>query len=117
LFCERSDFTATLLTSYSYCSTTDQCLQDQWNYINRPCGAGWKEGKNLDAINNCGATAATCHSFVSTPQAAGTFFNYTETLALGQFCYINVDSSLFVTRMVIDDATTVGLQRKDYKIG
>jgi hypothetical protein len=64
----------------------------------------------MDAIENCGATAATCHSFVSTPQAAGSFFNYTETLAVGQYCIINVDASLFVARLVLDDATTVGLQ-------
>ena len=41
LYCRRSDFTAPLLTSYSFCNITDTCVQDRWNYINRPCKSRW----------------------------------------------------------------------------
>ena len=41
MYCRRMDLNAGFLVSYSYCSATDVCLMDAWNYINRPCTGGW----------------------------------------------------------------------------
>ena len=37
LFCRYTDLQATLLESYSYCRDSQECLADEWNYIDRPC--------------------------------------------------------------------------------
>ena len=34
LSCKLQDSESSFLYSYSYCKDTDQCLQDEWNYIN-----------------------------------------------------------------------------------
>ncbi len=44
LYCRRSAVGATLLVSYSYCASSDTCLQDRWLYIDRPCESGWIDG-------------------------------------------------------------------------
>lgn len=59
-------------------------------------------------FKDCKPKKTTCHPFVSKPQAAGLFFNFTETLGSNEYCEIDVDASLFVARVVVDDALTVG---------
>lgn len=70
MYCKRADKDATLLVSYSYCSSSDTCLQDKWMYIDRPCASSWSRGVSLD-LSSCKPTLTTCHSFVSNEQAAG----------------------------------------------
>lgn len=43
--------------------------------------------------------------------------NYTETLASGEYCEVNVDTTAFVGRVVFDDALTLGVEIDDYRIG
>lgn len=116
LYCRRADKTATFMVSYSFCRASDTCLQDKWLYIDRPCSSGWNRGKDVGVVS-CEPTLTTCHSFVSSPQARGQFVNYTETLASGEYCEIDVDSTAFVSRVVLDDALTLGVELGDYKIG
>ena len=109
LYCKRSDVSATFLVSYAFCESSDVCLQDRWNYINRPCTSKWKRGSKM-LMDDCTPKRTTCHPFVSSSSSAGNWFNFTETLGANEYCAIEVDSSSFVGRMVIDDAITVGAE-------
>jgi hypothetical protein len=42
-------------------------------------------------------------------QAAGQFFNFTETLGANEYCQIDIDATAFVARVVLDDALTQGV--------
>ena len=109
LYCKRSDSFATLLVSYSYCHSSDTCLQDRWLYIDRPCSSGdFVPGKDLDLLGDCKPKKTTCHPFVSKEQAAGQFFNFTETLGSNEYCQIDIDATAFVARVILDDALTLG---------
>ena len=37
LYCRYTDLRATFLESWSYCAESEECLADEWNYIDRPC--------------------------------------------------------------------------------
>ena len=74
LSCKLNDMTAPLLVSYSYCPTTDACLEDKWNYIDMPCkNSSWERGvlMSLDSCNPVPSTTNTDGSFQSTELAAG----------------------------------------------
>ena len=40
LYCMYTDLRAVFLESYSYCDESQECLPDEWNYIDRPCTNG-----------------------------------------------------------------------------
>ena len=44
LSCKLKDSESSFLYSYSYCKATDQCLKDEWNYINQWCTTKWIPG-------------------------------------------------------------------------
>ena len=56
LYCKRIDTYSSFLYSYSYCLSTDECLGDVWNYYNRWCPSGWKQGWQLDLTKDCNVT-------------------------------------------------------------
>ena len=87
LYCLRADTDATFLITYWYCKATDSCTQDEYLYIDDPCSSKWERGKKV-SFSSCSPTLTTCHSFTSTSAAAGTWYNYTETLGLGEYCVI-----------------------------
>lgn len=91
-------------------------MQDKWLYIDRPCSSGWDRGKSV-SWESCSPTLTTCHAFISSEQAKGQFVNYTETLASGEYCEVNVDTTAYVARVVFDDALTLGVEIDDYTIG
>ena len=65
------------MQSYSYCATTDICLEDAWNYYNLWCSSGWVSGWLLDIKKDCFAkeTPALCPKpLVSSRQRAGPYF-------------------------------------------
>ena len=70
MYCRRADKTATFLVTYSFCESSDICLQDKWNYIDYDCKSGWHRGKNV-ALDSCSPNITSCHSFVSSPNEAG----------------------------------------------
>ena len=42
--CKLKDSASSFLYSYSYCKDTNECLQDEWNYINQWCKTKWIPG-------------------------------------------------------------------------
>ena len=93
------------------------CLEDEWDYIDRPCSSGWMRGYQIALIQDCKPSLTTCHSFVSGAQQQGQWTNYTETLALGEYCTVEVDATAFVAHVVFDNALTLGIQIDSYRIG
>ena len=51
--CKLKDSASSFLYSYSYCKDTNECLQDQWNYINKWCPSKWIPGWMLDIDKDC----------------------------------------------------------------
>jgi hypothetical protein len=86
-------------------------------YIDYPCSSGWKYGADVSLLSVCTPTVTNCNSFVSTATAAGQQVNYTETLALGEYCNITIDATNYVARVVFDDALTLGVDLKGYTVG
>lgn len=117
MYCHRADMTHIILTSFSYCQASNVCLQDRWMYIDYPCSSGWNLGANVDLLGTCTPSVTNCNSFVSTSTAAGQQVNYTETLALGEYCNITIDATNYVARVVFDDALTLGVDLNGYKVG
>jgi len=109
MYCRRADVTRTFMVSYSYCQGSVSCVEDEWDYIDLPCSTGWMRGYQIALIVDCDPSLSTCQSFVSSPQQAGQWTNYTETLALGQYCTVEVDATSFVGRVVFDNALTLGV--------
>ena len=47
LYCKRNDENSGFLNSWSYCLTQDECLHNEWNYIQRECpDEGWRKGSS-----------------------------------------------------------------------
>lgn len=61
MYCKRMDQNSGFLVSYSYCATSNECLQDAWNYINRDCvdANGWQGGSSYD-LAVCNPDPITC---------------------------------------------------------
>ena len=53
LNCKLLDTDSTFLISQSYCAATDECLQDEWNYINKWCRTSWIPAWMLDIDTDC----------------------------------------------------------------
>ena len=53
--CKLKDSKSSFLYSYSYCADTDQCLMDEWNYLNQWCKTTWVPGWTLDIKTDCRA--------------------------------------------------------------
>ena len=62
------------------------------------------------ALDDCLPRKTSCHPFTSTAVAAGNWFNFTENLGANEYCQIDIDTTEFLGRVVIDDAITVGAQ-------
>ena len=92
LYCRRMSINAGFLESYSYCSQTNECLLDAWNYIDRPCGnSTWVSGSDLyigdfrddangyplgelvDNTSECEADNIACPAFTSDQSKSGTY--------------------------------------------
>ena len=67
LNCKKIDSVSSIMYSYSYCKDTDECLQDEWNYINKWCTTNWIPGWMLDIDTDCEAqeVIGQCPPFVS----------------------------------------------------
>ena len=67
LSCKLKDSASSFLYSYSYCKTTDECLPDEWNYINKWCESKWVPGWMLDIDKDCESrnVIGACVPFVS----------------------------------------------------
>lgn len=69
------------MRTYSYCNATDECLEDVWNYLNKPCedANGWVQGRDLD-LETCSANSVACPDFNATLNDTATYKNMTWTL-------------------------------------
>ena len=75
MYCRRMDNNSGFLVSYSYCETSDECLKDAWNYINRDCQSGWQGGKNYE-LETCNPSDISCpDTFVSSEALYGSYLN------------------------------------------
>ena len=81
LNCKLLDSDSTFLVSQSYCAASDECLQDEWNYINKWCQTNWVPAWMLDINSDCKAketvSIQSCGSFISNVAYYEQFFNYT----------------------------------------
>jgi hypothetical protein len=116
LYCRRMDVNAGVLTSYSYCNQTDECLEDAWNYINRPCPDTWIRGESY-GVQFCNATNTSCPGFNSTLESYGQYFNQTWSLAEGAECTITIDATQGLARLVFDSTSYLGVEIGGYRIG
>ena len=97
LYCRYTDLQATFLESWSYCDSNQECLADQWNYIDRPCpGAGWSRA-NIKTLEDCQSQTATCPEFTASKQydlnePLGRHRNLTWVLPSGAQCVVKIDA-------------------------
>ena len=98
LYCRYTDLRATWLESWSYCSTNQECLSDEWNYIDRPCVNGeWERAATFD-LEYCETSEAPCPTFVASIQydlnePLGKHRNLTWVLPSGSSCNVTIDAS------------------------
>ena len=107
LYCRYTDLRATFLESWSYCETNEECLADQWNYIDRECQAGWVRAREVD-LDFCQTDSAQCPEFVSSKQydlnePLGKYRNRTWTLPAGTKCVVKIDATQYVGRVLFDN--------------
>ncbi len=106
LFCKYTDERATFLESWSYCPDSQECLADEWNYIDRNCASGWKRGNSFQLFS-CESETAPCPKFYSTKQydlnePLGRHKNMTWVLPAGAQCTIEIDATEYVGRVLFD---------------
>jgi len=103
--------------TFSFCNTTDECIQDVWNYFNMNCSdPGWKRAKDL-SLEDCNAQPATCIDFESDIEKEAQYFNRTWTLAAQSYCTITVNAMKTVARVVFDNTSLLGVEIDNYRIG
>ena len=75
-----------------------------------PCTPSWERGvrTSLDSCKPTLNTANTCNKFSSTEIQAGVWTNCSASLNLNEYMVVTVDATNFVSRVVVDDAVTVG---------
>ena len=127
---------AGFLESYSYCSQTNECLLDAWNYIDRPCGdSSWVTGSNLylgdfrddnngypngslvQGTSQCDAKDIGCPGFVSSQDKAGRYYNQTWALSAGSMCAVKIGATQYLARVIFDNASFIGIQHDGAKVG
>ena len=105
MYCKRNDENSGFLNSWSYCSTTDTCLHNAWNYIQRECEDGWRQGHSY-VLDYCEPEDIACPEYVSDPEKYQTYSNNTWSLAQGGKCTIKIDATQGVARVVFDWGVT-----------
>lgn len=118
LACRRQDINAGFMVQFSFCKTSDECVQDVWNYFNRNCTSDWIRAKQL-TLEDCEAKAVTCLDFEVDDTKVAQYFNRTWTLPAQSYCTIKVDATREpkVARVVFDNTSFLGVELQDYQIG
>merc|ERR1712166_32717 len=115
MYCKKQDSDSSFLYSYSYCKDTNECLADEWNYMNKWCKTKWISGWMLDIDVDCEAKEAIgqCVNFVPTPG-----FEKKEmavsTLQAGQKCTVSVDANQALGRVIFTSAVNLGFLWNGY---
>ena len=121
LNCKLLDTKSTFLVSQSYCGATDECLQDEWNYVNKWCRTNWVPAWMLDIEQDCKAketiSIQACVSYKSNVAYYGQFFNFTQILMEGEYCNIDIDATEAVARVAFRDTVELGVLFNRYELG
>ena len=99
LYCRRQDQRAGFLVSYSYCEKDDYCLKDAWNYINKGCDGGWRQGSQYE-LSFCKPEDHECPTYVATREDHQEYKNSTWSLAEGEQCTVTIDATESVGRVI-----------------
>ena len=116
LYCRRMDRVSHFLTSYSYCIQNEECLANAWNYLDYPCGTGWRRGRDVP-VEECKADEYMCPDFDSFIELAGEERNVTWSLPNGAMCKVRIDATQFVGRVIFDDVSDLGVELDGYSFG
>tara|TARA_B110000285_G_C14853609_1_gene481117 strand:- start:376 stop:699 length:324 start_codon:yes stop_codon:yes gene_type:complete len=85
--CKLFDSQSSFLYGASYCPDTDECLKDEWDYINKWCPSKWIPGWMLDIDKDCKGelNPKACFSYITSADfTSGTYPNTpTSTLRSG----------------------------------
>ena len=93
LYCKRNDENSGFLNSWSYCATQDECLHNEWNYIQRECpDEGWRKGSSY-VLDYCEPEDISCPEFESDPEKYSVYYNSTWNLSQGAKCTVKLDAS------------------------
>ena len=117
LMCKYEDSAASFLYSFSYCKTTDECLSDQWNYVNKWCESKWVPGWMLNIDVDCEAqnVIGACMPFVSVEGYSSE--TRQSNLPAGGQCTISIDATQAMGRVQFDKAVGLGVLYNDYDVG
>ena len=65
MYCKRKDSEGAFTFPMSYCKATDECLEDEINYINKWCTSKWIDGWMINIDTDCDAQPSVrpCQSF------------------------------------------------------
>lgn len=122
MYCKRNDENSGFLNSWSYCESTDTCLHNAWNYIQRECpgeSGGWQSGHTY-VLDRCNPSDTSCPEYVSDPEKYQTYSNNTWSLSSGGKCTIKIDATKGVARVVFDYGVTnsqLGIDTNNWKTG
>ena len=117
LSCKLKDSASSFLYSYSYCKDTNECLQDEWNFINKWCPSKWIPGWMLDIDADCQArqVIGACMPFVS---VEGYVKNTKQSnLPQGGQCTLTVDATQALGRVQFNKAVSLGVLYNGYEMG
>ncbi len=120
LYCRYVDLRATMLESWSYCPYSQECLEDQWNYIDRPCPeGGWSRGSD-NTLFTCESEEVLCPPpFIASKQydlneELGKALNVSFSLISGAQCEVIVNATEYVGRVIFDDVQGyLGIEQYD----
>ena len=116
LYCRKNDKKAGFLVTFSYCKQSNQCLQDQWNYMTRPCAEGWKRGRSYP-LSECNPETINCPEFTSSSKKYQTYENYTWNLAAGGVCNVTIDATDGVARVIFENNNNLGIDNVPIDVG
>ena len=123
LNCKLTDSTAPILYSYSYCKKTNECLADEWNYINAFCESGWVRGWMIDIDKDCNAmpiyNLTKCPQIISENNASAPATWVSEySLPIGAQCDIYIDATFRTLRIRFEKTEAqLGVLFSMYEIG
>ena len=109
LYCHKEDKDSGFLTSFSYCSHQDTCLQDEWNYIRRDCQSLWQRGQDYP-LETCEPEEIECPGFVSNSTWYQRYKNTTWAMAEGSKCKVSVDATDGIARVIFSSSSYLGIE-------
>ena len=103
--------------SYSYCKKTNECLGDEWNFINKWCESKWVPGWMLDIDKDCEAVEVPgqCIPFV-TVESQPTETRQANLPAGGQ-CTLTIDAQQAMGRVKFTKTVDLGVLFNGYTLG